>query len=52
MEEIIETLAEGDPLLLNMGEKFSSIGMSDQAVAAYLRGGEVKLAIETCVQLN
>ena len=52
MEELIETLAEGDPLLLNMGEKFSSVGMSDQAVLSYLRGGEVKLAIETCVLLN
>jgi WD repeat-containing protein 35 len=52
MEELIETLPEGDELLLDMGQKFSSVGMSDQAVASYLRGGEVKLAIETCVQLN
>ena len=52
MEELIETLAEGDTLLLNIGEKFASVGLSDQAVAAYLRGGEVKLAIETCVLLN
>jgi WD repeat-containing protein 35 len=52
MEEIIETLAEGDPLLISMGEKFTSVGMNEQAVASFLRGNDVKLAIETCVQLN
>lgn len=52
MEQIIETLAEGDKLLLSVGEKFASVGMSEQSVTSFLRGNDVKMAIETCMLLN
>eukprot|EP01052_Picozoa_sp_SAG31_P004073 SAG31_NODE_165_length_21701_cov_9.786409_5_plen_145_part_00 len=42
MEDVIETLAEGDKLLLSLGEKFTSVGMSEQAVNAFLRGNDVR----------
>ena len=31
---------------------FSSVGLCEQAVAAFTKTGEVKLAIDTCVTLN
>lgn len=35
-----------------MGNKFSSVGLCEQAVQAYLRHGDVKTAVDTCVLLN
>ena len=52
LEELVHTLADGDSLLLELGEKFTSVGMNGQAVRAFLRGGDVKAAIDSCVQLN
>ncbi|KAJ3028245.1 UNVERIFIED_CONTAM: WD repeat-containing protein 35 [Siphonaria sp. JEL0065] len=52
LEKIIYTLSESSPLLVNIAEKFVTVGLCDQAVSAYIKAGDVKLAIDTCVQLN
>ena len=50
LERLIGALPEGSPLLQDIGQKFSSVGMSTEAVAAYLKYGDAKAAIDSCVQ--
>ncbi|CAE7573710.1 Wdr35 [Symbiodinium sp. CCMP2456] len=52
LERLIPQLPEGSPLLTEVGNKFSSVGLCEQAVQAYLRHGDVKTAVDTCVLLN
>merc|ERR1740117_788180 len=58
LERLINALPEGSPLLMDIGNKFTSVGLCEQAVAAYLRHGNtttldgVKTAVDTCVLLN
>ncbi|KAJ3110872.1 WD repeat-containing protein 35 [Phlyctochytrium bullatum] len=52
LEKIMFTLPDSSPLLPNLARKFVSVGLCDQAVTAYLKVGDVKAAIDTCVYLN
>merc|ERR1719230_1377477 len=58
LERLIGYLPEGSPLLMDVGNKFTSVGLCEQAVQAYLRHGNstttdgVKTAVDTCVLLN
>ncbi|KAK7794863.1 hypothetical protein R5R35_002889 [Gryllus longicercus] len=52
LEATVNTLPERDNHLLTIGEMFASVGMCSQAVTAYIKGGQVKLAVDTCVNLN
>ncbi|CAE7432828.1 Wdr35 [Symbiodinium pilosum] len=52
LERLIPQLPEGSPLLTEVGNKFASVGLCEQAVQAYLRHGDVKTAVDTCVLLN
>jgi len=52
LERVIPSLPEGSPLLTEVGNKFASVGLCEQAVAAFLRHGDVKTAVDTCVLLN
>ncbi|KAI8828138.1 hypothetical protein BJ741DRAFT_627188 [Chytriomyces cf. hyalinus JEL632] len=52
LEKIIYTLSESNPLLVNIAEKFVTVGQCDQAVAAFIKAGDLKSAIDTCVQLS
>merc|ERR1712151_137343 len=52
LQKLIEYLPEGSPLLMDIGHKFTSVGLCEQAVQAYLRCGDVKTAVDTCVLLN
>ncbi|CAE8633546.1 unnamed protein product [Polarella glacialis] len=52
LERLIPALPEGSPLLTDVGNKFTSVGLCEQAVQAYLRHGDVKTAVDTCVLLN
>lgn len=52
LEGLIDTLPEGSPLLLKIGQKFSSVGISENAVKSYLRAGDTETAVNTCVELN
>jgi len=52
LEKLVRMLPEGSPLLLNIGLKFQSVGISEHAVAAFLKGGDIKAGIDCCVLLN
>ena len=52
LEKLINTLPEGSHVLTNIGEKFVSVGLCEQAVTAYIRSGDVKAAVDACVLLN
>ena len=48
----IEKIPEQNEFLLFMGNKFETYGLCDEAVKCYLRYGDVKKAIDTCVLMN
>ena len=48
----IEKIPEQNEFLLFMGDKFETYGLCDEAVNCYLRYGDVKKAIDTCVLMN
>eukprot|EP00753_Platysulcus_tardus_P015766 PLAT5272.2.p1 GENE.PLAT5272.2~~PLAT5272.2.p1 ORF type:complete len:1194 (+),score=710.47 PLAT5272.2:43-3624(+) len=50
--KVAAALPEGAELLLDIGEKLTSVGMGEQAAEAFLKGGDVKAAIDACVMLN
>mmetsp|Transcript_7812 Transcript_7812/g.27429 ORF Transcript_7812/g.27429 Transcript_7812/m.27429 type:complete len:1008 (-) Transcript_7812:93-3116(-) len=52
LEKLIATLPDGSPALRSIGDKFMSVGMCDHAVAALLKAGDVKGAVDACVLLN
>eukprot|EP00747_Dinoflagellata_sp_TGD_P185914 gnl/TRDRNA2_/TRDRNA2_42708_c0_seq1.p1 gnl/TRDRNA2_/TRDRNA2_42708_c0~~gnl/TRDRNA2_/TRDRNA2_42708_c0_seq1.p1 ORF type:complete len:1239 (+),score=279.59 gnl/TRDRNA2_/TRDRNA2_42708_c0_seq1:153-3869(+) len=52
LKRLIDYLPEGSPLLMDIGNKFTSVGLCEQAVQSYLRCGDVKTAVDTCVLLN
>merc|ERR1740117_1782570 len=52
LEGLINYLPEGSPLLQDIGNKFPSVGLCEQAVQAFVRVGDVKKAVDTCVLLN
>lgn len=52
LEKVMRTLPEKSPLLLNIGDKFMVMGIFQPAVAAFLKAGDVKAAVDCCVTLN
>ena len=48
----IDKIPEENELLLFLGSKFEKYGLCDEAVKCYLRYGDVKKAIDTCVLMN
>ena len=52
LEELLSILPENSPILDTVGERFASMGLCDAAARSYLRKGDVKKAIDTCVLLN
>ena len=48
----IDKLPEENEILLFLGGKFEKYGLCDEAVKCYLRYGDVKKAIDTCVLMN
>lgn len=52
LEELISDVPEGTPLLANIGFKLQSVGAVKGAVAAFLRAGDTKAAVDACVLLN
>lgn len=52
LESCISKLPEKSPLLANLGQMLASVGMCDQAVTAFLKQGDVKSAVNTCVNLK
>jgi WD repeat-containing protein 35 len=52
LEKIMYSLADGSTLLKAIGERFQSVGISEAAVQAYIKAGDVKQAIDCCVLLH
>ncbi|KAL8581320.1 WD repeat-containing protein 35 [Nucella lapillus] len=52
LEKMITNLPENHKLLPDIAQMFQSVGMCEQAVEAYIRCNRVKMAIDTCVNLN
>jgi WD repeat-containing protein 35 len=52
LKNLIDFLPEGSPLLADIGAKFTSVGLCEEAVKAYVRQGDVKTAVDACVLLN
>lgn len=52
LESCISKLPMKSPLLGKLGQMLASVGMCDQAVTAYLKQGDVKSAVNTCVSLK
>ncbi|KAL6750533.1 intraflagellar transport protein [Haematococcus lacustris] len=49
---LMDALPEISPLLLTVGEKFQSVGLCNEGVAAFLKAGDTKKAIDCCVLLH
>lgn len=49
---LAEALPDGNQLLLNIGDKFQSVGLCNEGVASFLKAGDTKRAIDCCVLLN
>lgn len=52
LENCVNKIPEKSPLLGKLGQMLASVGMCDQAVAAFLKQGDVKSAVNTCVNLK
>ena len=52
LEKLIDSLPERSQILDELGDKFMSVGICEGAVKSYLRYGDVKKAVDTCVVLN
>ncbi|XP_012278888.1 WD repeat-containing protein 35 [Orussus abietinus] len=48
----VDQLADKSPVLKTVARMLASVGMCSQAVAAYIKYGDVKQAVDTCVRLN
>ncbi|KAG7386680.1 WD repeat-containing protein 35 [Phytophthora pseudosyringae] len=52
LEALVNDLPESSPLLKDMAVKFTRAGLCQSAVETYVRMGDVKSAIDSCVLLN
>ncbi|KAJ9468906.1 Intraflagellar transport protein 122-like protein [Diplonema papillatum] len=52
MRKLIDLLPEGNSLLIELGRKFSSVGLANEAVNSFLKADKVKLAVDACIELN
>jgi WD repeat-containing protein 35 len=52
LEKLTATVPDGHPILRNIGHKLASVGLCVPAVAALLKAGDVKAAVDCCVLLN
>lgn len=52
LEKMVQALPENHKLLPEIGHMFVTVGMCEQAVAAFTRCNHIKKAIDSCVDLN
>ena len=50
LEQLTAALPEGSPLLLQMGERFQSVGLCQQAAAAYIKVTPSTAVLLSCLQ--
>lgn len=52
LENLITRLPEKSPLLSRLGQMLATVGMTEKAVEAFKKCGDVKSAVSTCVSLR
>ncbi|KAF4527968.1 hypothetical protein B566_EDAN014960 [Ephemera danica] len=52
LETMVQELPESHPLLPVIADRLASVGLCEQAVTAYIKCGQVRVAVETCVALQ
>ena len=52
LDALTDALPDASPLLSNIGYKLQSVGLTEGAARALLKGGDVKGAVDSCVLLN
>ncbi len=52
LKKLINAVPEDPALMEDLATRFNSVGMCECAVEAYIRVGEVKKAIDSCILLN
>lgn len=52
LEDLIQQQPEGSDILRDIGEKFQSLGLIEPSIKSWLRYGNPKAAIDSCVLLN
>ncbi|CRL00247.1 CLUMA_CG013520, isoform A [Clunio marinus] len=52
LENLITRLPEKSPLLSRLGQMLATVGMTEKAVEAFKKCGDVKSAVSTCVSLS
>eukprot|EP00759_Apiculatamorpha_spiralis_P026415 PhF_6_TR29362/c0_g1_i1/m.43202/K19674/WDR35, IFT121; WD repeat-containing protein 35 len=52
LTRVIDFVDHDVPLLTDIGRKLASVGLSENAVEAFIKAGEIKLAVDACVELN
>jgi len=52
LNSLVSKLEDKDPLLVEIGHRFASVGLCVEAHNAFLRGGDIVAAVDTCVLLN
>ncbi|KAH9097856.1 hypothetical protein LEN26_016945 [Aphanomyces euteiches] len=52
LDTLVNDIPEGSPLLEEMARKFTRAGLCNSAVNAFLKMGDIKSAIDSCVLLN
>lgn len=50
--DLLKELPDGSPLCARIAEQFASFGLSDQAVIAFIKAGNVQGAVDCCITLN
>ncbi|EDV23603.1 uncharacterized protein TRIADDRAFT_50569 [Trichoplax adhaerens] len=52
LDNLMNSVPENHPLLAEIGNMFFTVGMCEPAVRSYMKCGKIKMAIDTCVNLN
>uniref|UniRef100_A0A7S3G0N4 IFT121-like TPR repeats domain-containing protein n=1 Tax=Palpitomonas bilix TaxID=652834 RepID=A0A7S3G0N4_9EUKA len=52
LQNLVSLVPEGTELLETIGSMFTTVGITESAVNCYLKSGNIKAAIDTCVLLN
>ena len=50
--KLVHQIPDGSEYLRDLGEKFTSVGLSSEAVACFMKLNDAKAAIDACVILN
>jgi WD repeat-containing protein 35 len=50
LEKLTTVITDGSPLLQDVGHRLVSVGMAREAIAAFVKCGDIKSAIDACVK--